>query len=187
MLLDIRIKCDDFDKKNIPSNFKPDDFLNRMGLWHGIACQRNMIMGCNKKISAKLKNSPFRQRRLRILTCDLIRKIIAKCSRMLSAQFAALYKPVNIKLNPFSDDIMGSMASQITSLTIVNSTVYYGADQRKHQSSASLAFVRGIHRVNSPQKWPVTRKMLLFDDVIMPCLISSYNQRNEIDILNTRS
>ena len=41
--------------------------------------------------------------------------------------------------------------------------------QRKHQSSASLAFVRGIHRVpvNSPHKWPVTRKMFPFDDVIM--------------------
>ena len=43
------------------------------------------------------------------------------------------------------------------------------ADQRKHQSSASLAFVRGIHRwpVNSPHKWPVTRKMFPFDDVVM--------------------
>ena len=43
------------------------------------------------------------------------------------------------------------------------------ADQRKHQSSASLAFVWGIHRgsVNSPHKWPVTRKMFPFDDVIM--------------------
>ena len=40
---------------------------------------------------------------------------------------------------------MGTMASQITSLTIVNSTIYSGADQRKHQSSASLAFVRGIY------------------------------------------
>ena len=60
-------------------------------------------------------------------------------------------------------------ASQITSLTIVYSTVYSDADQRKHQSSASLAFVRGIHRgpVNSPHKWPVTRKMFPFDDVIM--------------------
>ena len=64
---------------------------------------------------------------------------------------------------------MGAMASQITSLTIVYSTVYSGADQRKHQSSVSLAFVRGIHRwpVNSPLKWPVTRKMFSFDDVIM--------------------
>ena len=64
---------------------------------------------------------------------------------------------------------MGTIASQITSLTIVYSTVYSGADQSKHQSSASLAFVWGIHRgpVNSPHKWPVTRKMFPFDDVIM--------------------
>ena len=46
----------------------------------------------------------------------------------------------------YYDVIMGAMASQITSLTIVYSTVYSGVDQRKHQSSASLAFVRGIHR-----------------------------------------
>ena len=69
----------------------------------------------------------------------------------------------------YSDVIMGAMASQITSLTIVCSTIYSGADQRKHQSSASLAFVRWIHRwpVNSPHKWPVTRKMFPFDDVII--------------------
>ena len=41
---------------------------------------------------------------------------------------------------------MSKMASQITRLMIVYSTVYSSADQRKHQSSASLAFVRGIHR-----------------------------------------
>ena len=60
----------------------------------------------------------------------------------------------------YSDVIIGAMASQITSLTIVYSTVYSASDQRKHQSSASLAFVRGIHRspANSPHKWPVTRK-----------------------------
>ena len=64
---------------------------------------------------------------------------------------------------------MDAIASLITSLTIVYSTVYSDADQRKHQSSASLAFVWGIHRrpVNSPHKWPVTRKMVPFDDVIM--------------------
>ena len=69
----------------------------------------------------------------------------------------------------YYDVIMGAVASQITSLTIVYSTVYSGAYQSKHQSSASLAFVRGTHRgpVNSPHKWPVTRKMLPFDDVIM--------------------
>ena len=64
--------------------------------------------------------------------------------------------------------MMGTIASQITSLTIVCSTVYSDADQRKQQSSASLA-VRGIHMgpVNSLHKWPVTRKMFPFDDVIM--------------------
>ena len=69
----------------------------------------------------------------------------------------------------YNDVIMGAIASQITSLTIVYSTVYSGADQRKHQSSASLAFVWGIHRgpVNSLHKWPVTREMCPFDDVIM--------------------
>ena len=69
----------------------------------------------------------------------------------------------------YNDVIMGTITSQITSFTIVYSTVYPGAGQSKHQSSASLAFVRGIHRspVNSPHKWPVTRKMLPFDDVIM--------------------
>ena len=69
----------------------------------------------------------------------------------------------------YSDVIMGAMASQITGLTVVHSTVYSGVDQRKHQSFASLAFVRGIHRwpVNSPHKGPVTRKMFPFDDVIM--------------------
>ena len=64
---------------------------------------------------------------------------------------------------------MGVMKSQITSLTIVYSTIYSGADRRKRQSSASLTFVRRIHRwpVNSPHKWPVTRKIYPFNDVIM--------------------
>ena len=70
----------------------------------------------------------------------------------------------------YHDVIMEAIASQITSLTSVYSIVYSDADQRKHQSFASLAFVWGIHRgpVNSPHKWPVTRKMFPFDDVIMP-------------------
>ena len=71
------------------------------------------------------------------------------------------------KIYHYNDVIMGAIASQIISLTIVYSTVYSDADQRKYQSSASLAFVRGIHRwpVNSPHKWPVTRKMFPFHDV----------------------
>ena len=64
---------------------------------------------------------------------------------------------------------MGVIASQITSITIVCSSVHSVVDQRKHQSSASLAIVRGIHRrpVTSPHKWPVTQKIFPFDDVIM--------------------
>ena len=87
---------------------------------------------------------------------------------------------------------MGAIASQITSLTIVYSTVYSGADQSKHQSSASLAFVGGIHRgpVNSPHKWPVTRKMFPFDDVIMElhnkCLQTKINLSKKHQRLRTR-
>ena len=69
----------------------------------------------------------------------------------------------------YCDVIMGGMASQITSPTLVHSNVYSCADQRELQSSASQAFVRGIHRwlLNSPHEWPVVRKMFAFDDVIM--------------------
>ena len=77
--------------------------------------------------------------------------------------------PVQPVIKHYGDVIMGAITSQITSLMIVYSTVYSDADQRKHQSAASLAFVRGIHRgpVNSPHKWPATRKLFPFDDVIM--------------------
>ena len=64
---------------------------------------------------------------------------------------------------------MSAITSQITSLTIVYSTVYPEENQRVQQSSSSLAFVRGINRwpVNTPHKGTVTRKMFPFDDVIM--------------------
>ena len=64
---------------------------------------------------------------------------------------------------------MSTMVSQITSVSVVCSTVCSGADQRKHQRSASLTSVRGIHRspMGSPHKGPVTQKMFLFDDVTM--------------------
>ena len=73
----------------------------------------------------------------------------------------------------FSDVKMKAVASQITCDSIVCFTVCWGADQRKNQSSTSLAIVRGIHRwpVVSPDKWPVMRKTFQFDDVIM-CVIA---------------
>ena len=55
----------------------------------------------------------------------------------------------------YDDVIMSAIASQITSLTIVYSIVYSDADQGKHQSYASLAFVWGIHRV--PGEFPAQR------------------------------
>ena len=69
----------------------------------------------------------------------------------------------------YSDVIMSTVASQITSVSIVCSTVGSSADQRKHQSYTALAFVWGIQRwlVNSPHKRPVPRKMFPFDDIIM--------------------
>ena len=81
-----------------------------------------------------------------------------------SVAIKCMDRPRKLHLLHYYDVIMGAIASQITSLTIVYSSVYSGADQSKHQSSASLAFVSPV---NSPHKWPVTRKMFPFDDVIM--------------------
>ena len=69
--------------------------------------------------------------------------------------------------NHYNDVIVSAMALQITSLKIVYSMVCSAADPRKHQSSALLTFVRGIHRwpLNSPHKGPVTRKMLQYGDI----------------------
>ena len=96
-----------------------------------------------------------------IMTCDCDKNNIAVCDIIKLGQIKIIFH--------YNDVIMSPMAFQITSLTIVYSIIHSGADQRKHQSSASLAFVRGINRwpVNSPHKGPVTRKMFPFDDVIM--------------------
>ena len=69
----------------------------------------------------------------------------------------------------YREVMMSTMPSQITNISIVCSTVYSGTNQRKHQSLASLAFARGIHRstVDCSHNGPVTRKMFPLDDVIM--------------------
>ena len=68
----------------------------------------------------------------------------------------------------YSDATLSAMVSQITGVLIVCLAVCSGA-HKKHQSSASLAFLRRFHRwlVESPRKGPVTREMFPFDDVIM--------------------
>ena len=89
--------------------------------------------------------------------------VTAVCAQYFASIFSEMF------IIHYNDVTMDAIASQITSLTIVYSTVYSDADQRKHQSSSSPAFVWGIHSwpVNSPHKWPVTRNMFPFDDVIM--------------------
>ena len=86
-----------------------------------------------------------------------------------------------IKYSHYNVVTMGAIATQITSLTIVYSTVYSDAIQRKHQSSASLAFVRGVPVTGEfpvhrwiPRTGPVTRKMFPFDDVIIVQCVSLY-------------
>ena len=83
--------------------------------------------------------------------------------------YVSIWLPLKIIETHYCDIIMGTMASRLICLMVVYSTVRSGADQGKHQSSASLAFVQGIHcwPVNSPHKWPVTRKIFPLDDVIM--------------------
>ena len=78
----------------------------------------------------------------------------------------------------------GSMASQITRLTIGYSTVYSGTGHRKHQSSTSLAFVRVINwwPVNSPHKGRVPQKMFPFDDVIMMIQRTSCDKRKGVGL-----
>ena len=104
---------------------------------------------------------------------------ISKSRRGIAYCFVPVRTPCHRRRRPpafhYNDVIMGAIVSQITSLTIIYSIVYSDADQRKHQSFASLAFVRGIHRgpVNSPHKWPVTRKMFPFDDVII-CSLDNF-------------
>ena len=88
--------------------------------------------------------------------------------------------------NYYADVIISTMASHITIVSSVYSIVCSGADQRKHQSSASLAFVRGIHRwpVNSPHKVPVTRKMFPFEYVVMEHTATSWSCRYAVGIFS---
>ena len=131
-----------------------------------------------------------------LLTTDKTMSILSLFIDLHIVVFCSSLAPDGFTHIDYSDVIMGAMVSHITSLTVVNSTIYSGADQRKHQSSASLAFVRGIHRwpVNSPHKGPVTRKMFPFDNVIMLSKLLDHTQRitfanfgetNQIDSLRT--
>ena len=87
----------------------------------------------NDKLLRNNKESPLSDKNVCQFPLKTMRRVTQWC-----------YHTGDLSLH-YCDVIMGTMASQITSLTIVYSTVHSGADQRKHQSFASLAFVRGIH------------------------------------------
>ena len=126
---------------------------------------RHSTWGLRLAVLAELpRPSPVDPSRLDAVTVQIIKQVYGKMEKGRKSIDIAL----ELRLH-YSDVVMGAMAYQITSLAIVYSTVYSGADQRKHQSYASLAFGWGIHRwpVHSPHKWPVTGKMFPFDDVIM--------------------
>ena len=118
-----------------------------------------------KKNNSKMSSTKWRPycRTLSITICKQRPGVIIRCLTSMKSNGYNLCDQYH-----YNNVIMSAMASQITSLTIVYPSVY-SEDQRKHQSSASLAFARGIHRwpVNSPHKWPVTWKMFSCDDVII--------------------
>ena len=78
-------------------------------------------------------------------------------------------KGIQWNTSHYSAVIISAMASQITGISNICLTVCSVAHQRKHQSSTSLAFVKGIHRwsADSPHKRQVTRKIFPFDDTIL--------------------
>ena len=90
-----------------------------------------------------------------------------KLEEMVMGVFPVLQPPPETRQSHYNDVIMSAMANKNTSLTIVYLTVYSGADQR-HDISALLGFLRGIHRcpVNSPHKRPIPRNMFPFEGVI---------------------
>ena len=71
------------------------------------------------------------------------------------------------EINHYDDVIMGAMASQISSLPIVHSTIYSDAKKTSKLCVTGLCAGNSPGTVNSPHKWPVTRKISPFDDVIM--------------------
>ena len=106
-----------------------------------------------------IKYNRWMSDRWRWIMIDHITTYKGMCSRLIFSPF------------------MNAMASQITSLTIVYPTVYSGAGQRTHQSSASLAFVRGTQSVNNAENvsiWWRHHATRLFIKVIKLRFISTF-------------
>ena len=159
---------------------KPRDLYlelsNRYEIWQAL---RQQCCRCACQISKRYDNLKYKSRGFETLRDVTKRRLFGYWDGGPGATHATSHQQ-QPSLQWRHD--MGAMASQITSLTIVYSAVYSGADQRKHQSSASLTFVRGIHRwpVNSPHKGPVMRKVFPFDNVIMLWFDRDYRVKERI-------
>ena len=92
-------------------------------------------------------------------------KLLHGSSSYIGAIFHPWSRWLFIGYMNYSDVIMTAMASQITSLAIVYSTVYSRGKSKRSSKLRVTGLCAGM--VNSPHKWPVTRKMFPFDDVIM--------------------
>ena len=155
-------------------NFQYSGFNNKVSLWLGTTnsvCQREVYAICNSESINNKIVGPFlgkigatqkENRKYNIKLYCVYAIIGLNTYNDVHFKYTVLWLLQNYKIlsdvhNHYTDVTMSTMASQITSLMIVYSTVYSCADQRKHQSSASLAFVRVIHRwpMNSPHQRPV--------------------------------
>ena len=105
--------------------------------------------------------------------------------------YKTLFKVFDVEINSrhYSDVIMSTMASQITRVSICYSSVCSGADQRKHKSSASLAFVRGSHRRPVAQRASNAENVTIWwrhhgkplSVLLAPCEGMSRSQRDTIN------
>ena len=132
-----------------------------MGVGLGWRCARVGCWGCRVLLHYTSKNTHG------ILWCTVLSWLLLH-QLLLITEFVPAFITEHIKATHYLPFMRGmsAVASQITGVLIVCWTVCSGADQRQHQSSTSLAFVRQIYRLNSLQKGPVTRKMFPFDAVI---------------------
>ena len=110
---------------------------------------------------------------INLLSTELMTKTWSWYQLSITARY--ILTIYNVKLNMlnwlplkhYNAVIVSVMSSQITSLTIVYSTVYPDADQRNNQSFVSLAFVRGIHWWSVSFPHQVTWKMVPFDGIMV--------------------
>ena len=132
--------------------FPFDDVI--MYIYRWCLCHTCAFMGCYTPIAVNnnlVLHEIWAKSYFRLTKAVNLQLLIIKClfTTLLSHHCWCIlhsFEPPS-KRNPhYNDVIMSVMASKITSLTIAYSSVYSSADQRKHQSSASLAFVRGMDR-----------------------------------------